>query len=204
MNIRSKLASSVMTLAFVSISALSVSAQQFASRSTRATTLPPTSTISTLYTNDPIANTLCFADGNEGGVFQDGEARNRCSHIEFDRYKAGNLSVGIEGGESGTILDLGTSGDLHTNNQAFPGIHFIDGKVLLLITIQRKETRQELTQAAQIFQDSKGIASVEAKSGHIYLARITDRYKKDFQILVKLLVLTARPGESVTFRWELL
>jgi hypothetical protein len=201
MKISSKL---IMSLATLSCLSLSVSAQQFASRTSRASTLPAASTISTLYTNDPIAHTLCFIDGREGGVFQDGEARNRCSHIDFDTYKAGSLSVGIEGGESGVIIDLGNPQDLQANQyQAFAGLRFVDGKIIL-IKDQRTGSREELPRAAQVFAASSNMGSAEARPGHIYLARITDRHNKDFQILVKILVLTARPGELVTFRWELL
>jgi hypothetical protein len=213
MKISSRLIVSLLALAFASVSALSVSGQQLVSRN-RATTLslPLASTITTLYANDPIAHSLCFADGKEGGVFQDGEPRNRCSHIEFDAYKVGNLSVGIEGGEVGRILDLGTDDELSKHygyqqtvgkGQGFASIEFRDNK-LLIVKDRRAGTRQELTEGAQLFEASRGMSSAEAKPGHIYLARITDRNNKDFQILVKLLVLTAQPGELVTFRWELL
>jgi hypothetical protein len=211
-NFKSRLTTGLSALALVSIWTLSVSAQQFVPRSTRATSLAPISNITTLYALDPIAHALCFADGGAGGVFQEGETRNRCSHLEFDSYKAGNLSVGIEGGELGRIVDIGTADDLSRKygyqetvgkGQGFASIEFQDGK-LLIVKDAKKATRQELTEATQLFEDSKGIASAEAKAGHIYLARITDRYRKDFQILVKLLVLTSKPGESVTFRWELL
>ncbi len=215
-NSKSSLATSLSALALVLFWTFSVAAQQtqFASGSTRATTLAPSSisTISTLYASDPIAHSLCFADGKEGGVINGGAVFNRCSHIEFDNYKAGNLSVGIEGGELGRILDLGTAADLSKEygyeetvgkGQGFASIVFQDGRVVILKD-RRKGTRQELTEGARLFEPSRGMSSAEAKAGHIYLARITDSHKKDFQILVKLLVLTASPGESVTFRWELL
>lgn len=192
----------VLASLLIIISSVSVCAQQFASRSSRASTLPTVSTITTLYSNDPIARTLCLTDGREGGVFQNGEARNRCSHIEFDTYKLGSFSVGIQGGEAGAIVDLGSWRDLRTN-QAFPYIRFVDGKVMLFQDPRFGEP-EELTRAAQVFAAGKGLASIEALPGHIYLARITDRHNKDFQILVKLLVLSVKPGESVTFRWELL
>ena len=182
-------------------SSAAVRAQQFASSSSRASTLPTASTISTLYSNDPLANTLCLTDGREGGVFQNGEARNRCSHIEFDRYKIGNLSVGIQGGESGTIVDIGNAQDLQTN-QAFPGIRYLDGKIVLVKPQIKKA--EELARAAQLFETGKNVASIEARPGHIYLARITSPHDKDLQIIVKLIVLSVKPGEAVTFRWELL
>jgi hypothetical protein len=209
MNHFSKLVFCLIALAFLSIVPLSVSAQQFASR---ASTLPLISTISTLYSNDPIAHTLCFTDGQAGGIMDKEGVFNRCSHIDFDIYKAGNLTVAIEGGEIGRIIDLGTPDELSKQygyretvgkGQGFASIEFSAGKVLILRD-RYKSDRQELSQAAQLFEKGDSNASAEAKAGHIYLARITDRHNQDFQILVKLLILSVRPAESVTFRWQLL
>ena len=193
----------------------SASGQQLVSRGSSATPPPPltlASTITTLYANDPIADSLCFTDGREGGIFQHGEPRNRCSHIEFDAYKTGSLTVGIEGGELGRIIDLGTDDDLSKQygyqqtvgkGQGFASIEVRDRK-LVIMKDRKAGTRQELLQGALLFETGQITSSAEAKAGHVYIARITDSHNKDFQILVKLLVLTAKPGESVTFRWELL
>jgi hypothetical protein len=197
------------SFAFLSIVSFSGSAQQFGPR---AGTVTPASTITTLYAADPIAHSLCFTDGREGGSIQQGGVFNRCSHIEFDNYKAGSLSVAIEGGEVGHIIDLGTAKELSKlygyeetvgSGQGFASIESRDGKVL--ITKERyKPERQELTQAAQLFEPGVSTASAEAKTGHIYLARITDSHDENIRILVKLLVLSVKPGESVTFRWAVL
>ena len=214
MKISSKLTLSLFVAVFLSLGFASASGQQLVSRVSRATTLPFTapSTITTLYANDPIADSLCFSDGKEGGVFQNGEPRNRCSHIEFDVYKTGSLSVGIEGGELGRIIDLGTDDELSKQygyqqtlgkGQGFASIEFRAGK-LVIMKDRKAGTRQALIQGQQLFETGQSVASAEARAGHIYLARITDTYNADFQILVKLLVLSARPGDSVTFRWELL
>lgn len=218
MRISWKLVLSVGILAFVSCAALSGEAQQLVAHSSRASsfplasTSPPWSTISTLYSNDPIAHSLCFADGKEGGSIQKGGVYNRCSHMEFDNYRAGHLSVAVEGGEVGRIVDLGTAKDMATlygyaetvgNGQGFASIEFRDGKMWIARETYKPE-RQELTQAAGLFEPGESTASAEARAGHIYVARITDRNDKNFQIVVKLLVLSVRPGESVTFRWELL
>jgi len=214
MKISSKLTLSLFVAVFLSLGFVSASGQQLVSRVSRATTLPLTapSTITTLYANDPIANSLCFSDGKEGGVFQNGEPRNRCSHIEFDAYKTASLSVGIEGGELGRIIDLGTDDELSKQygyqltlgkGQGFASIEFRAGK-LVIMKDRKAGTRQALIQGQQLFETGQSVASAEARAGHIYLARITDTYNADFQILVKLLVLSARPGDSVTFRWELL
>src|SRR5207253_8031446 len=147
------------------------------------------STITTLYANDPIAHSRCFADGKECGVFQNGEPRNRCSHIEFDAYKVGNLSVGIQGGEVGRILDLGTDDELSKQygyqqtvgrGQGFASIEFRDGK-LLIVKNRRAGTCQELTEASRLFEASRGMSSAEAKGAQTYRARITDSHNRDFQ-----------------------
>jgi len=212
MNRPSQFCAAVFASVLLLIGTASVSAQQFASRSSRASTLPTVSTISTLYSNDPIAHSLCFADGQSGGVMLNGGVFNRCSHIDFDNYKTSSFSVGIEGGQVGRIIDLGTADELSKQyayaesvgkGQGFASIEFREGKVLILKE-RYKPGRQELLQGARLFEKGESTASAEAKVGHIYIARITDTHKPEFQILVKLLVLSVRPGESVTFRWELL
>jgi hypothetical protein len=207
------------SLTFVVICSLSVAAQQQKQNTTHYTNFArPAETevhsnITTLYAVDPAASSLCFADGKEGGAIEHGGVFNRCSHIEFDHYNAGQLSVGIQGGELGSIVDLGTAADLGKeygyaervgNGQGFASLTFRDGKLMI-----RKGARytdlQDLVEGAQLLKETPhSVAAAVAKPGHTYLARIIDRHNPDFQILVKLLVLKAVPGESVTFRWELL
>jgi hypothetical protein len=42
------------------------------------------------------------------------------------------------------------------------------------------------------------------KLGHIYVLRITEKCKKDFELVVKLKVISHKPDESVTIRWQIL
>ena len=171
------------------------------------------SRITTLYALDPAASSLCFADGDEGHVIRQGVVYNRCSHIEFDHYYSGSLTVAIQGGEEGQIIDLGTPDELKkqygysetvSSGQGFASLVFRDGKIQIRKAGEKGEL-QALTGSQQLLeQPVKGGASAIAKAGHIYLARITDRHNKDFQILVKILVLRAAAGDQVTFRWELL
>lgn len=63
---------------------------------------------------------------------------------------------------------------------------------------------QELKESALLFQEGKPGASAPVKLGNIYLARITDRYEKSMQLMVKLLVIGYTPNQSVTIRWHLL
>jgi hypothetical protein len=189
----------------------STAGQQFASRSTAEASVVKTG-LTTLYSSDPVSRSLCFLDGKEGGFMQNGKMFNRCSHIEFDGYVTGSLSVAIEGGATGRIIDLGTAADLRKqyryqetvgNGQGFASITLKDSE-LMILKDYRKGTLQTLGQASQLFENNQNVASAEAKAGHIYLARITDANAKNLNLLVKLIVLSAKAGESVTFRWELL
>jgi len=199
------------------VCAVSVPAQKQIKSVARYTNLAlpseASSRISTLYALDPVSSSLCLADGQAGYVMQHGGIFNRCSHIEFDHYNAGQLTVGIQGGEEGLIVDLGTAEDLRkeygysetvANGQGFASITFHEGKIKIRKAGQKGEL-QELTEGEQLLrQPGKSTSSATAKAGHIYLARIFDRHNKDFQILVKILVLRATAGDQVTFRWELL
>jgi hypothetical protein len=127
--------------------------------------------IATIYALDPLARTLCFEDGREGGVFQQNEARNRCSHIDFNAYNQGSLTVGIEGGENGAIIDLGTAAELQKRygytetvgaGQGFASLRTADGKIFILKDKGRQSpthTEQELTEAPLLFAAGKSSAN---------------------------------------------
>ena len=168
--------------------------------------------LSTLYALDPLSQSLCFRDGSAGHMFQQREVKNRCSDLNFHNYAANQLSVGIEGGREGVIVDLGTNSDLTRNygfddtvggGQGFASISFAGGK-FKIFKDRRAGTMQNLNESEQIFAQPKPSATAPVKLGHIYLLRITDRHDRDFQLLVKLMVVAFRPEESVTLRWEML
>lgn len=171
------------------------------------------SNISTLFALDPLAQSLCFRDSGPGFVFQSGEVRNRCSDLNFNSYASNSLTVGLEGGRRGVILDIGTSADLKTkygfaetvgNGQGFASIDVANKKALIL---QDRKTRkmQELAESADLFsRPVSSSASVPVKVGHIYLMRVTDVHDKSFEMFAKLLVIAHVPNESVTVRWVVL
>src|SRR5688572_5132997 len=70
--------------------------------------------LTTLYSRDPLTQSLCLRDGGPGLVFQSGQKRNRCSDLNFHSYAPNTFSVGVEGGRRGVILDLGTPQDLQS------------------------------------------------------------------------------------------
>lgn len=166
--------------------------------------------IATLYALDPLARTYSFGDGREGGAFQENETRNRASDIDFNAYNEGSLTVGIEGGRTGTIIDLGSASELQKRygytetvggGQGFASLRATGGKIFVLKSF-RPRIEQELAESAQFFAEPKSGANAPVKLGHVYLVRITDRSDKTFERLVKLLVLAYTPNESVTIRWQ--
>jgi hypothetical protein len=169
--------------------------------------------VTTLYALDPLNHTFCFRDGQEGYVFQQNEVRNRCSNIDFDSYNEGNFTVGVEGGQIGNIIDLGTDEDLGqrygyaqsrlAKGQAFAVLHMEKGR---LVTLKDRQagTFQEITESDALFAEGKSLVTAPIKVGHVYLVRLTDTYDKSFQLLAKILVLAYSPNSSVTIRWQVL
>ncbi|HJQ32119.1 MAG TPA: hypothetical protein VJ866_08070 [Pyrinomonadaceae bacterium] len=170
----------------------------------------PAGGIATLYALDPLASSLCLADGRDGYVFQQNEVRNRCSDLDFGNYSAGGFSVGVEGARRGRIIDLGDADALELRYgfrdtvgkaQGFASLHAKGGKVFVLKSRQ-PQTFQELKESGELYADGEVKANVPVKVGHIYLIRITDDHDKGFQRLAKVKVISYVPGESVTIRWQ--
>lgn len=168
--------------------------------------------IATLFARDPLTQSLCFKDGGPGGVFQNGQLRNRCSDLNFNSYSTNALSVGVEGGRQGVILDLGTPEELKSKygysetvggGQGFASIDVQNGKALILKDYGTGAL-QELAESADLFRAPRPGASVPVRLGHVYLMRITDKNDRAFELFAKVLVLAHAPNESVTVRWSLL
>src|SRR5262245_11063799 len=89
--------------------------------------------IATLYALDPITSHLSLNDGQTCTVVQSNLAYNRDSQLSFDTYERNSFRVGIQGGEVGSIVDLGSADELRSrygyeetvgNVQGFTSIHF--------------------------------------------------------------------------------
>ena len=174
----------------------------------------------TLYPRDALAASLCFTDGKDGLIIEQGEVRNRCSHLRIENRTLETLgsqeylSVGVQGGQYGILMDLGEEsqltrkyGYLTLPGLAFTSIHLNDGKILILKNRERKEF-EELKEAMPFLQPTtnqmKPDSTLPIAVGHIYLARIIDRNDKSFNLWVKILILAHTPGQTVTMRWHLL
>jgi hypothetical protein len=169
--------------------------------------------IFTLYALDPLARTLCFNDGKEGMQSADNAWGNRCSDLSFSLAGNGALVAGIEVNRVAAIVDLGTSNDLRerygyedaeNGGVGFASLRLEGNKITVLQEDNSRPVWQPLKEGPQLFSDVKASANAPVKLGHIYLVRIADTKDKAFQHIVKLMVISFRPEESVTLRWELL
>lgn len=166
-----------------------------------------------LYARDPLAQSLCFRDGGYGSIFQENETRNRCSDLNFNGYKADAFTVGVEGSREGIIIDIGAAEDLQKRygydetvgkGQGFASLRVKEGKIYVLQNL-RARTTQELKESDLLFKTpASENRSAAVKLGDIYLMRLTDKYEKGFELIVKLLVVAHVPNESVTLRWQIL
>jgi len=181
-------------------------------RSQTTTAIAQTAGIVTLYALDPLTQSFCLRDGGSGLFIQKGQVFNRCSDINFSAYSANGFSVGVEGGRTGVILDLGTPVELSSRHgytetvgkgQGFASLNVRNGKVMIVRDF-KEGTRQELKESAQLFDVPKSSASSAVKLGHIYLIRITDGHDKSYEMIAKLMVIAHVPNESVTFRWQVI
>jgi hypothetical protein len=170
--------------------------------------------IFTLYALDPLARNVCFSDGKEGMAFVNNQWENRCSDLSYSLASNGSLVTGIELNRVGAIVDLGTADDLRTRYDfddaerggvGFASLRREGDKIMVLQdnSTPAKLTWQPLREASQL-AEVKSSANAPIHLGHIYLVRIADTRDKNFQQFVKLMVITYRPEEAVTLRWELL
>lgn len=169
--------------------------------------------VTTLYAHDPLFQSLCLSDGGSGSVIQHNEVRNRCSDLNFNSYNANGFTVGVEGAREGVILDIGSSIDVQKQygyletvgkGQGFASIAAKEGKIYILKD-RASRAMQELKGLESFFQKpTRDNNKAQVKLGNIYLMRLTDVHDKEFERLAKLIVIAHVPGESVTFRWQVM
>jgi len=168
--------------------------------------------IFTMYALDPLARTLCFADGKEGMAFVDTNWGNRCSDLSYTLAAGGNFVSGIEVNRVAAIVDLGTADQLREHygfedatggGAGFASLHLEGDKVMVLKEDIRKAEFQPLEEGPKLFTEVATSVTAPIKLGHIYLVRVADKNRAS-QVLVKLIVIAYRPDEAVTLRWELL
>lgn len=167
--------------------------------------------IFTMYALDPLTRTICFKDGKEGMAIANHQWGNRCSDLSYSL--TGTLVAGIEIDRVAAIVDLGTANDLRDHygyddaengGVGFASLRLEGDKILVLQEDNSKPVWRPLKEGPRLFTQVTTSANAPIKLGHIYLVRIADTKDKNFQRIVKLMVIAYRPDEAVTLRWELL
>jgi hypothetical protein len=169
--------------------------------------------IFTLYALDPLSCTLCFEDGKDGMAIANNLWGNRCSDLSYSLAGSGTFVSGIEVNRLAAFVDLGNGNELRerygyedadNGGVGFASLRLEGGKITILQEDNTKPIWQPLKEGPQLFSDLKASANVPIKLGHIYLLRIADARDRNFQRIIKLMVIGYRPDEAVTLRWELL
>ena len=169
--------------------------------------------IFTMYALDPQSRTFCFNDGKEGMAIANNQFGNRCSDLSYSLAGNGIFVAGIEVNRVAAIVDLGTNNQLRerygfddSDNGAvgFASLRLEGNKITILQEDNTTPVWQALKEGPQLFTDVRASANAPIKLGHIYLVRVADTKDKSFQQIVKLMVVSYRPEESVTLRWELM
>lgn len=201
-------------LALVGIAALRLTAIGSDEQSTARVDADPAPSggFTTLWLLDDRANYMSLNTGEPGGVQQGHEMFNHDGQIDFGAYHAGEFTVGIQGRETGRIVDLGAEADLRQRygysdtvpcKQGFASIHVADGHFMI-----RKGTDsiqgQPFVEANAVFEEEPDGNRAPVALGHIYVVRISSMHGEDPELLVKLHVVGLQPDQSVTLRWETL
>ncbi len=158
-----------------------------------------------LYATDPLRHDYDFVRADYGAVVQDGQIRNAGSHIDYSTYYANDLTVAIQGGNVGTIVDLGTddavAASLHASETAGGG----QGYAALLLHDGRfglpaADAVLDLPKT-DLFTSNDPGAHVTPMHGHVLLVRIADKYDASLDLVVKLSVVSLTTGDRVAFEW---
>lgn len=169
--------------------------------------------IFTMHALDPLSRTLCFNDGKEGMAIANNQFGNRCSDLSYSLAGNGVFVTGIEVNRVAAIVDLGTANQLRerygfedadNGGVGFASLRVEGNKITILQEDNTSPVWQPLKEGPQLFNDLKASANAPIKLGHIYLVRVADTKDKAYQQIVKLMVISYRPEESVTVRWELM
>jgi hypothetical protein len=169
--------------------------------------------IVTLYAWDPLARAFCFHDGREAFMVRGDRLTRRCtSDLGFNPVGGGGLVIGTDGNRVGAIVDLGTADEIRAryglDNDAgaavgFATLRLLGDKIALLVQKEdRPQERVETLKEGQTLSQAAPVAAITL--GHIYVLRIGDSKDGRTQMLVKLIVLSYTPNETVTLRWEVL
>lgn len=166
----------------------------------------------TLYQHDFLRRTVSLASGEYGMALQDHQVKNLDSELDFGGYYPDMLLAGVQGGQVGRLLDLGTGDELAQRygyqetvggGQGFASIHF-EGQQLVILQDYSAQTFQPFTEGARLYQAAPPASSqpIAVQVGHIYLVDIHDPNDPTYRRFAKLIVTAHVDDEQVTIAWE--
>lgn len=168
----------------------------------------PVGGVATLYAHDPLGWSMSLRDGGPGLVMQGNRLFNRDSTIAFDAYDADSFTVGVQGGDTGAIVDLGPVRDLGQRigvketvggGQGWAAIAVKDGE-LGLCADGSNFTAWSVGAIDPAWSTPKPGSHVPVHDGHAYLVRSENGQAGP--CVAKLIVIAHEPGVSVAMRWE--
>jgi hypothetical protein len=168
--------------------------------------------LTTLFKLDPLRSAISLADGADGNAIENRVVVDRESDLDFGNFNVDSLTVGIQSGRRGVLVDLGTQEALARRygyaetvgmGQGFASIHLEDGRAVIRRPSDASSV-QPLRESTELFGLGVPSATRPAIAGHVYLARVIDERDRAFERIAKILVVAHVPGESVTLRWALL
>lgn len=153
-----------------------------------------------LNAKDPFRHSWDFLRQNYGGVIQENEVKNGGQHIAYDSYYAGEFSVGIQGGEKGVIVDLGSDEELAKTlgvTQTVGG-----GQGFAHLSMETGRFGYAPADAALAWAPAAPgslLDHLPVVQHHVYLLRIVDG-TSGLDMVVKLLVVQ-HETDAVEFEW---
>jgi hypothetical protein len=163
----------------------------------------------TLYANDPITHDYSFRLARHGAYFEDFMLKNAGADIDFSVWYPDELTVGLEAGTRGQILDLGGLDVLQDKyrfdetiggGQGFASIRRDITRNFVILRDLKHQVTQPLGEGRLI---SRAANHAPVVTNHVYLIRIATTGSPSVERFVKLMVIKHEPGVSVTFRWAI-
>jgi len=166
----------------------------------------------TLYAHDFLRRTVSLATGEYGMAIEGHRVVNIDSELDFGNYYPDQMLAGVQGAQVGEMFDLGTGAELAQRygyqetvggGQGFASIHFENGQLVILADYAA-QTFQPFTEGIRFRNAVPPTSSrpIDAQTGHLYLARITDSTDPQFERFVKLIVTAHTPDEQVSVAWQ--
>ncbi|MCA9588102.1 MAG: hypothetical protein KC657_22420 [Myxococcales bacterium] len=203
--------------ALIALSLLGITALPFSQAGSRAPAASPAiddgapdGGLVTMWLLDGVTDSISLNTGEPASVVRQHELRNRDGQLDFGGYYPGEFTVGIQGGESGRIVDLGAESELSERysfeetvggGQGFASIHFADGAIRIRAGAG-SVPGQKCAEALAVFAEEPRGNHAPIRLDHVYLVRIVDRHDEEYELLAKLHVVGYQPGQSVTVRWQ--